>query len=165
MRLTDMNTTYYAKSRVFGIFFYFLAKTGLRPSEAIPLLVPDLDLEAGVGRVRKAWASGRVRPCTKTGYSRVVDLSRELVAVLRIYLASLREAALRLGRRVELLFPSEAWSLSTGITPPMRFTGYAAKRKSRGSCPQRICATPMQAFCFRDTPRRVTFRNNSGTRT
>jgi len=121
--------------RVFGILFYFLAKTGLRPSEAIPLLVTDLDLETGVVRVRKAWASGRVRPCTKTGYSRVVDLSRELVAVLRIYLAALREAGLHLGRKVELLFPSEAWSIIDWNNAVDAFHRICGKAKVQGIVP------------------------------
>jgi integrase len=59
--------------RHFGTFFVFLAKTGLRPSEAIALVPQDLNLQDKTVRVEKVFISGRIRPYTKTGAPRTVD--------------------------------------------------------------------------------------------
>ncbi len=93
--------------RQFGVFFVFQAKTGLRPSEAIALAPHDVDLQKQIVRVEKVFTSGRVRPYTKTGRPRSVDLSADLTATLRIHIASLRERAFKKGEPMpELLFPT-----------------------------------------------------------
>jgi len=95
--------------RHFGVFFTLLGKTGLRPSEAIALIPHDLDLQKRTVRVEKVFTSGRVRPYTKTGAPRTVDLSADLCAVLRTHLAELREKAFAKGTPMpEMLFPSAA---------------------------------------------------------
>ncbi len=112
------------KEREFGPFFIFLGKTGLRPSEAIALLPTDLEAineEKWKVRVNKAYVlnSGRVRPYTKTGVSRKVDISPELCEVLRRHrcyqgdeLARRREKAFKEGQPIpkapEMLFPNRA---------------------------------------------------------
>jgi len=62
-------------------------------------------------------------------------LSRELVAVLRIYVAALREAGLRLGRKVELLFPSEAWSIIDWNNAVDAFHRICGRAKVQGIVP------------------------------
>ncbi len=93
----------------FGAFFVFQGKTGLRPSEAIALTPHDLDLQKGTVHVKKVFASGRIRPYTKTGLSRTVDLSTDLCTILRTHLAELRQKAFSKGKPMpEMLFPSAA---------------------------------------------------------
>jgi integrase len=112
------------KEREYGTFFVFLAKTGLRPSEAIALRPADIDENARVVRVNKVYvisrnedAKGSVRPYTKTGTARQVDLSTDLRSLLRThadreraYLARRRERAFKEGKPVpdtpEMLFPN-----------------------------------------------------------
>lgn len=95
--------------RNFGPFFVFLSKTGLRPSEAIALAPSDVDLEKRIVRVEKVFASGRIRPYTKTGRPRTVDLSADLVDLLRTHIAELREQAFKDGKAMPpILFPSTA---------------------------------------------------------
>jgi len=52
--------------RNYGVFFVFLAKTGLRPSEATALAPGDLDLQKRTVRVERVFTSGCIRPYTKT---------------------------------------------------------------------------------------------------
>ena len=95
--------------RHFGVFFAFLGKTGLRPSEALALTPHDLNLQKRTVRVEKVCAASKIRPYTKTGAPRSVDLSSELCAILRTHLKEMREKALAKGRSVpEMLFPSAA---------------------------------------------------------
>ncbi|MBM3789931.1 MAG: site-specific integrase [Acidobacteria bacterium] len=95
--------------RQFGVFFVLLGKTGLRPSEAIALTPHDVSLQKQNVRVEKVFTSKRIRPYTKTGNPRTVDLSSDLSVTLRTHLAELRERALKKGMPMpQLLFPSAA---------------------------------------------------------
>ena len=109
------------KEHEFGPFFIFLGKTGLRPSAAIALLPSDIDERKRKVSVNKVYLinSGWLRPFTKTGVARTVDLSSELCGLLghhRTYLhdnlARRREEAFRHGKPVpktpEMLFPNRA---------------------------------------------------------
>jgi len=95
--------------RQFGVFFVFLGKTGLRPSEAIALTPHNVNLQKKAVRVEKVFTYSRIRPYTKTGAPRTADLSSELCAVLRTHLVELGKKALKKGKPVpEMLFPSAA---------------------------------------------------------
>jgi integrase len=114
------------REREFGAFFIMLAKAGLRPSEAIALLPSDIDEKLKIVRVNKVYVigrnetvKGRVRRYTKTGTARDVDLSGDLLEVLRRHIrqvredvARRRERAFRQGKEVpqtpEMLFPNLA---------------------------------------------------------
>ncbi len=109
------------KEHEFGPFFIFLGKTGMRPSEAIALLPSDIDEKKKRAKVNKAYVinSGRVRPYTKTGVARTVDLSYDLCRLIerhRAYqhdnLARRREEAFKQGKPApktpEMLFPNRA---------------------------------------------------------
>jgi integrase len=109
------------KEHEFGPFFIFLGKTGLRPSEAIALLPSDINEKKREVRVNKVFLlnSGRIRPYTKTGVERKVDLSLELCELLKQHkaylqrdLARRREEAFQEGKpspkTPEMLFPNRA---------------------------------------------------------
>jgi integrase len=109
------------KEHEFGPFFIFLAKTGLRPSEAIALLPSDIYERGRKVRVNKVFVlnSGRIRPYTKTGIERKVDISPglwELLKQHRAYqqsnIALRREDAFKQGKPVpetpEMLFPNRS---------------------------------------------------------
>lgn len=109
------------KEHEFGPFFVFLGKTGLRPSEAIALSPSDVDKRRRRVRVDKVYVlnSGQVRPSTKTGIARSVDLSTELCALLNSYqiqqhdkIARQREKAFKTGKPLpkipEMLFPNRS---------------------------------------------------------
>jgi integrase len=97
------------KEPEFGTFFILLGKTGLRPSEAIALEAWDIDEKRRKLTVNKVYvinrsrdrAPGRIRHYTKTGFSREVDLSSELLGLLRLHQARQRE---HLARRREKPF-------------------------------------------------------------
>lgn len=59
-----------------------LVKTGMRPSEAFALRLEDVDLQAGVVTIERAWVLGEEKR-TKTGEARTVDLTPGLVATFR----------------------------------------------------------------------------------
>ena len=109
------------KEREFGSFFIFLGKTGCRPSEAIALLPSDLDEKKRKVQINKVCVinSGQIRPYTKTGVARKVDLSPELYCVLKEFqayqnelLARRRKRAFKKGKPVpkkpEMLFPNRS---------------------------------------------------------
>jgi integrase len=109
------------KEREFGPFFILLAKTGLRPSEAIALLPSDIDEKKRKIRVKKVYLlnSGRIRPYTKTGVERKVDISSELWNILEQHnafqqknLARRREDAFKQGKPSPktpgMLFPNRS---------------------------------------------------------
>ena len=76
---------------IYGALFVTLAKTGLRPSEAVALLPFDLKLNQGVIRVSKAINDdGEPRGWTKTGLNREVEITAELAEELRGHLANVR---------------------------------------------------------------------------
>ena len=65
--------------------FLTLARTGCRPGEALVLRWSDVNFTRREILIERALSAGRIGP-TKTGRSRRVDMSRELVAVLsRLY--------------------------------------------------------------------------------
>jgi integrase len=77
--------------------FLTLVLTGLRPGELAHLLLPDdLDLDAGLLRVRNKPALGWQ---VKTRNERAVPLVPALAEVLRVYLAGRRAGPVFLGRR------------------------------------------------------------------
>ena len=75
----------------------FAAATGLRPSELFALEHRDLDRQAGVVQIRRAYANGRVKQ-TKT------RLSRRAVPLQAIAFEALDQ--LRSGQDGPLLFPN-----------------------------------------------------------
>ncbi len=60
----------------------FLADTGARFGEAAAIRWSDLDLESGTARIARSFSSGVQLGPTKTGRSRVVELSQRLRRVL-----------------------------------------------------------------------------------
>jgi integrase len=82
---------------VYGPMIVFAAATGLRPSELFALEHGDVDLEAAVIQIRRAYANGRVKQ-TKT------RLSRRAVPLQAIALEALVEARSR--HDSPLLFPN-----------------------------------------------------------
>jgi integrase len=93
--------------KVYGVFLITLGKTGLRPSEAMALTPTDIKVDKAVLRVEKVFASGRVRPYTKTGLKRDVDLSDDTLALLRAHVARIREEYFAAGKPIpEMLFPN-----------------------------------------------------------
>jgi integrase len=94
--------------RIYGVLYYTIAKTGLRPSEAVVLRPADVDFGARKIRVEKAWASGRVREYTKTGYPRQVDMSPQLSLVLLQYEKWMGEQVRQHGyATLKWLFPNQ----------------------------------------------------------
>jgi len=95
-------------SPIFSALFVTLAKTGLRPSEAIALTPFDLKPVQKLIRVSKAVNDDREpRGWTKTGLNRSVEITEELVAELQAHITLVR--AYFEGRRLSLppmLFPS-----------------------------------------------------------
>ncbi len=91
-----------------SVLFELLAKTGTRPNEALALTPDDVSLVDGTLCVERALDLDRtVRP-TKTYEARTVDLTPELLATLRRYLAWLKEQALRRGwGEPRWLFPND----------------------------------------------------------
>jgi integrase len=86
----------------------FAAATGLRPGEWIALEHRDIDLDARVVYVRRAFRNGRVK-CTKTeGSVRAVPLQAIALEALEL---------LPVGAETELLFPA-AWRLLRPAQPP-----------------------------------------------
>ena len=110
-----------SKELEFGPFFIFLGKTGCRPSEAIALLPSDIDERKRKVHINKVCVlnSGKIRPYTKTGICRRVDLSRELFHLVKRHqayqnqnLARRRKEAFKKGKPIpqkpEMLFPNRA---------------------------------------------------------
>jgi len=109
------------REREYGPIFVFLGKTGVRPSEAIAPLPSDIDEGKRKVRINKVYLlnAGRMRPYTKTGVARPVDLSTELCDLLLRHRAQVqqewarrRELAFKEGKPVpktpEMLFPNRA---------------------------------------------------------
>jgi integrase len=91
----------------FYALFATLAKTGLRPGEAMALQPGDVDLRSRALNVERAISLGRIK-ATKTHERRTVDLTPELVRTLHQHLSWLKEEALRRGwGGPEWLFPNE----------------------------------------------------------
>ena len=86
-----------------------LARTGMRMGEALALQWDDIDCERREIRIARAFSLGELST-PKSGHGRSVDMSAQLVSVLRDLGAREREAALRRGVPEEIawVFPSEA---------------------------------------------------------
>ena len=84
-------------------------KTGLRPSESYGLKVSDIDWKRCTLRVECAVElnTHEIKP-TKTSETRDVDLSPELVELLRAHVAKLTKRGFKKGKDRRWLFPSEA---------------------------------------------------------
>jgi integrase len=114
--ITPMNEAEFTKfldtarnEKPYGSFLTILGKAGLRPSEAIALTPQDVRFESKTVRIEKVFISGRVRPYTKTGIKRDVDLSPEMIALLRSHIAQVRATYLKEGKpQPEMLFPTLA---------------------------------------------------------
>jgi integrase len=77
-----------------------LAKVGARPGEGAAARVEDIDFRRGVVRVERATTDGgRVETIksTKTARVREVEMSRDLVAILKRHITQLRADALKAG--------------------------------------------------------------------
>jgi integrase len=81
---------------VYGALFFTLARTGLRPGEALALQPEDLDFSARSIHVERALSAGDVGT-TKTGETRRVDMSERLGAVLQDLLVLRERQKLRHG--------------------------------------------------------------------
>lgn len=102
----------------YGKAWAFLATTGARRGEALGLRWADLDLDAGMASIRqqciplpKASGTGRearIVPGTKTDDSRVIELDRRTIMMLRAWKAEQNRERLALGAGYadhDLVFP------------------------------------------------------------
>ena len=91
--------------------FMFLGRTGARPGEALALVWDDIDFEKRQVRIERNLSRSGIGT-TKTGRSRLVDLSSELVEALKSHRAAAEAQALRLGLGAdglsEIVFPKSA---------------------------------------------------------
>jgi integrase len=91
----------------FGVFLTTLGKTGIRPSEGIALTPGDVRFDKRTLHIEKVYASSRIRPYTKTGIKRDVDLSPEMVELLHTHISRLREEYFMNGEPMpDMLFPN-----------------------------------------------------------
>jgi integrase len=105
-----------------GLLYLFLADTGVRPGEAFALRWADLDLPARQVNIERAVERGGRIKATKTGESRLVDLTSRLAAALDRYQTEVEAKALAAGRDVPaLVFPSEAGTPLDDINVGRRF--------------------------------------------
>ncbi len=112
--ITPMNEAEFTKflivakdEKPYGAFLTMLGKAGLRPSEAIALTPQDIHFDIKTVQIEKVFISGKIRPYTKTGFKRDVDLSPEMIALLRSHIAQIRATYLKEGKpQPEMLFPT-----------------------------------------------------------
>jgi integrase len=96
-----------ASERRHFALFATLVYGGLRPGEGFALRPDDLDFRQRLIRVERAWSHGQEKD-TKTHGQRAVDMSRDLMQILRGHLTWLKGEALRGGwGQPEWLFPNE----------------------------------------------------------
>jgi integrase len=105
--------------------FLTMADAGLRPGEALALQWPDLDLTNRTMEVSRAIATGhdgtKVAKATKTGHTRIVDLTRRLADTLSRLQATGEADALAADRDPSLwVFPSDAGT-------PLDYAGVARR--------------------------------------
>jgi integrase len=107
-----------------GLLYLTLADTGMRPGEVFALRWTDIDLAGHQVTVERAVERGGNVKSTKTGASRVVDLTPRLAAALDRQQTAVEAAALAAGRDVNpLVFPSDAGTPLDGINVARRFQG------------------------------------------
>ena len=105
-----------------GLLYLFLADTGARPGEGFALRWTDLDLPSRQVTIERAVERGGKIKTTKTGESRVVDLTPRLAGALDRYQTEVEAKALATGRDVpELVFPSEAGTPLDDVNVGRRF--------------------------------------------
>lgn len=88
-------------------FILLLFRTGLREGEAIALRPEDLDLRKRYVWIQRNFTAGQLSDTPKSRQSRKVDLSHDLVAVLKDY-SVVQEAEAMLNER-----PSRKWLFTT----------------------------------------------------
>jgi integrase len=111
-----------------ALLYLTLADTGMRPGEAFALRWTDLDLVGRQVTVERAVERGGKVKGTKTGASRVIDLTPRLAAALDRHETAVEAAALAAGRDVNpLVFPSEAGTPLDGINVARRFQGLVTR--------------------------------------
>jgi integrase len=92
-----------------------LARTGMRLGEALMLRLGDYNAAGGVLRVERAWNAKHKREELPKHGARVVDVSRELAAILEAHVAALGKVVRLDGTPVSpWLFPSEAGTMLDG---------------------------------------------------
>jgi integrase len=105
-----------------GLLYLFLADAGARPGEGFALRWTDLDLPSRQVTIERALERGGKIKTTKTGESRVVDLTPRLAAALDRYQTEVEAKALATGRDLpELVFPSEAGTPLDDVNVGRRF--------------------------------------------
>lgn len=98
--------------------YQLLASSGCRVGEAMALDIEDVDWESGKVRINKAIYKG-VLGTPKTGEVRTIDISDKCVSVLRRHVVTVKERALKEGKKVKVLFPGDTdsgymhWSYPT----------------------------------------------------
>jgi integrase len=86
-------------------YFLFLARTGIRLGESLAVKVADINFRDGVITIDKAYSKGTIQS-PKDGESREIDLSKQLIEVLKSMLAERRQECFSAGKLMpELLFP------------------------------------------------------------
>ena len=106
----------------YGLLYLFLADTGARPGEALALRWTDLDLPARQVTIERAAERGGRIKSTKTGTSRVVDLTPRLMAALDRWQTDVEAKALATGRDVpELVFPGASGAPLDDVNVGRRF--------------------------------------------
>lgn len=134
----------------YRVLFAFLLATGARPSEALGLKWPDIDLEKATVAIQRTlqWHKGKgkghyfAEPKTK-GSRRSVPLPASLIRQLRDHRASQGAALLKLGIRTDLVF-------STGEgTPIMRKN--LVRRHYKPALKAADLPTSLGLYCLRHT--------------
>lgn len=98
-------------SPAYAMLLQMYLKTGMRPGEGRALQVGDMDIQGKRVRVeRSATLNGHIKN-TKTGETRWVDLSDQLLEKLKIYMTWLAAESIACGDEARWLFPSKTGSL------------------------------------------------------
>ncbi len=110
-----------AKMPRFYPLFLLIARTGVRLGEALALQWEDLDLVRGEMRVERSLGPSGETDTPKSGHGRTVDLSRTLRETLRRLHAKASETALRAGKDLAWIFPTEDGKPMPHITAQVAF--------------------------------------------
>jgi integrase len=125
---------------IYSALFVTLAKTGLRPSEAMALLPFDLKLNQGVIRVSKALNdNGEPRGWTKTGLNRDVEMTRELADELRAHMSIVRDYFEKRDKPVPpMVFPSDTGTYLNIVNVRRLFRSICDKAQIQGFTPYQL---------------------------